>query len=376
MANFYRKTVQDFINDQTPEGGMTEIVPYTGIADRGIGGESGPLGWQLAFPYLQKQLYDFYGDKKIIEDCYPAFVRQIEFIQSKAINGLFHWDIGDHVALDPRAEVFSACAFYYEHLRLITAFARILNKEDEAEKYAAAAEALREAIIRKYLITGTGRMDNATQGAQVFALYYGLTPEPELSFQVLLDEYARHNWHISTGIFGCKMAFDILREKNRNDIAYRLVDQKDYPSWGYMLENGATTLWESWEYPENASSQNYLMFGSTEEWFYRTLLGINPAQPGFREIIIKPQPTAGLSWAKGSYHSVRGIIRSEWEIVNNIYRLYVEIPPNTTGTVYIKSKEGQMKDIPGQAKKTGYKDGYTIFEVPSGKYEFTTVTNL
>ncbi|MCD7975888.1 MAG: family 78 glycoside hydrolase catalytic domain, partial [Tannerellaceae bacterium] len=129
MANFYRKTIRDFINDQTPEGGMTGIAPYTGIADRGIGGESGSLGWQLAFPYLQKKLYEFYGDKQTIEISYPAFVKQMEFIQRQTIGELFHWDIGDHVAIDPRAEAFSACAFYYEHARLITEFAAILGKK-------------------------------------------------------------------------------------------------------------------------------------------------------------------------------------------------------------------------------------------------------
>lgn len=372
MANFYRKTVQDFINDQTPEGGMTEIVPYTGIADRGIGGESGPLGWQLAFPYLQKQLYDFYGDKQIIEHSYPAFVKQMEFIQSKTIEGLFHWDIGDHVAIDPRAEAFSACAFYYEHARLITEFATILGKTEDANHYKALCEEIKKAIIRKYLIPGTGRFDNATQGAQAFALYYGLSPEPELSFDVLLKEYERHNWHISTGIFSCKMAFDILRESNRNDIAYRLVNQRDYPGWGYMLAQGATTLWESWEYPENGSSQNHPMFGSTEEWFYRSLLGINPGKPGFKEIVIKPQPTGDLTWAKGSYQSIHGKITSDWRIVDGTYTLSIELPANTSGLVYVKTKKDAPVKTETGVKFLHWENGYAIYQVPSGRYDFHT----
>ena len=94
MAQFYRKTVKDFINDQSPAGGMPEIAPNTGIIINGIGDGSGPLGWQLAFPFLQKQLYDFYGDKRIIERSYDSFAKQIEFINSKTVDGLFHWDIG------------------------------------------------------------------------------------------------------------------------------------------------------------------------------------------------------------------------------------------------------------------------------------------
>jgi len=372
MGNFYRKTVQDFINDQTPEGGMTEIAPYTGIADRGLGGESGPLGWQLAFPYIQKQLYDFYGDKRIIYRAYPYFVKQMDFINSKAINGLFHWDIGDHVALDPRPEAFSACCFYYEHARLIAEFASILGKTDDAKKYNQLCENIRTAIVRKYYIPGTGRFDNATQSAQAFALYYGLSPDPEATMKVLLSEYERHNWHVATGIFGCKMAFDVLRQYNLNDVAYRVANQRDYPGWGFMLAGGATTLWESWEYPDNASSQNHPMFGSTEEWFYRSLLGINPAEPGFRKISIKPQPAGDLKWAKGSYSSIRGKIVSDWKIEGDTYTLSVEIPANTSAKVYVKTKDPDNVKSSGQVSYLGYENGYAVYEVSSGKYVFSS----
>jgi len=110
---------------------------------------------------------------------------------SKAINGLFHWDIGDHVALDPRPEAFSACCFYYEHARLIAEFASILGKTDDAKKYNQLCENTRTAIVRKYYIPGTGRFDNATQSAQAFALYYGLSPDTVATMKVLLSEYER-----------------------------------------------------------------------------------------------------------------------------------------------------------------------------------------
>ena len=370
MGNFYRKTVRDFINDQRPEGGMTEIAPHTGIALNSIGDGSGPLGWQLAFPYTQKQLYDFYGDIRIIENSYPAFVKQMEFINSKAIDGLFHWDIGDHVALDPRAEAFSACTFYYEHARLITQFANILGKTEDARKYEALCARIKNAIVRKYYIPNTGRFDNATQAAQAFALYYGLSPDPKASLDVLMKEYERHDWHVATGIFACKMAFDVLRETNNNETAYRVANQRDYPGWGHMVAEGATTLWESWDYPDNGSSQNHPMFGSTEEWFYRSLLGINAAKPGFKEIIIKPQPAGDLKWAKGSYQSIRGMIVSDWMIEDDTYTLYVEIPANTTALVYIQTANpGKVKSDP-LAAYVEYLDGYAIYKVPSGKYVF------
>jgi alpha-L-rhamnosidase len=177
MANFYRKAVNDFANEQRSEGGITEIAPFTGIADRGYGNESGPLGWQLAFPFLQKQLYDFYGDKQIIAENYNAFKKQLAFLASKAIEGMFYWDISDHEALDAKPEAFSASCFYYHHLLLAAEFAGILNNKEDAERFTKQAQRLRNDLSEKFLVKGTGRFDNATQSAQSFSLWYGITPE-------------------------------------------------------------------------------------------------------------------------------------------------------------------------------------------------------
>ncbi|MEO6455897.1 MAG: family 78 glycoside hydrolase catalytic domain [Ginsengibacter sp.] len=375
MANFYKKTIQDFANDQQPDGALTEIAPYTGIADRGYGGESGPLGWQLAFCFLQKKLYEHYGDKRIIEEQYPVFKRQMAFLQSKAIQGLFHWDIGDHEALDPRAEAFSAACFYYHHALLAIEFAGILNYKQDSIKYAGLAKNIKEAIVKKYLVPNTGRFDNATQAAQIFALWYNISPEKEKTFEVLMQEYARHNWHLSTGIFSTMMMFDILREIDKNDIAYTIADQKDFPGWGYMLANEATTLWESWTKPVS-SSMNHPMFGSIDEWFYKSLLGINAESPGFRKIIIKPQP-AGLTSAKGSYRSIYGEIKSEWIKDSLMFQLKVTIPVNTAAEIWLPAKENNIITESGNTefKSAGlqlikFEKGYAVIAVGSGEYDF------
>lgn len=380
MHTFYSKTVQDFANEQQPDGGITEIAPYTGIADRGVGGESGPLGWQLAFPYTQKRLYEFYGDKRIIEQHYPAFVKQMEFLQSKAINGLFHWDISDHVAIDPRPEAFTAAAFYYHHALLATEFAGILGKVDDSVKYQTLSQQIKKDIVSKYLVPNTGRFDNATQSAQLFALWYKLSPEKEKTFKVLMDEFERHQWHVSSGIFGVMMMFDVLRENNQNEIAYRIANQKDFPGWAYMLSKGATTLWESWEYPENASSQNHPMFGSLDEWFYRSLLGINPEAPGFRKIKIRPQPAGDLTWAKGSYQSVNGEIKSSWRKEGNKFTLLVSIPPNTRADIWIPGNEqskitedGKILTNDKNKKAIRFAEHCAVFSVGSGEYAFESI---
>src|SRR5690606_14464968 len=207
MVNFYAKTVRDFANDQQPDGGITEIAPYTGIHDRGYGWHSGPMGWQLGFTLLQKHLYDLYGDNRIIEDHYNTVIRQMHFLQAHAIQGLYHWDISDHEAIDPRPEAFTAAAFYYHHALLAAAFAGILERDDDSTRYSQLAARTKSAIVRKYLGPGTGRFDSATQSERLFAVWYGLSPEEELAFEVLVDEFKRHNWRGSSGIFGNKMMY-------------------------------------------------------------------------------------------------------------------------------------------------------------------------
>ena len=374
MANFYRKAVTDFANEQRPQGGITEIAPFTGIADRGYGDESGPLGWQLAFPYLQKQLYDYYGDKRIIADNYDALKKQLDFLQSKAQNdGLFYWDIGDHEALDTKADAFSASAFYYHHLMLAANFAGILHLQTDSIQFADRALRVKNTITRKYLVKGTGRFDNGTQAAQIFALWYGLSSEKENSIKALMDEFARHNWHLSTGIFSTKMMFDVLRENNLNEIAYRIANQRDYPGWGNMIQNGATTLWESWKYPGTGASLNHPMFGSIEEWFYRSLLGINTASNAFEKIIIRPQPVGDLKWAKGTYESVRGRISSEWKKDQGGFNLKVSIPANTTAEIWLPSPENAAITETGKpVTASRYENGYAIVNIGSGDYSFLT----
>ena len=373
MANFYKKTVNDYANEQQPDGGITEIAPFTGIADRGYGGFSGPLGWELAFPYVQKQLYDMYADKRIIENNYEAFKKQLAFLESKAKDNIFYWDISDHEAIDPKPEALTATAFYYQHVILGATFAGILGKQDDSIKYSKLAAKIKSSLIAKFLVPGTGRFDNGTQSAQLFALWYGLSPEKENSMKVLLSEFERHNWHVATGIFSTKMLFDVLRENDMNEEACRIAQQKDFPGWMNMLNHGATTLWEAWRDPGTLYSANHPMFGSIDEWFYRSLLGINAASPGFKKIIIKPQPAGNITWAKGNYQSVMGNIKSDWKKDNNHFSLKVSIPVNTSAVIFIPAKENAgitENNIP--AKISRYEKGYAVVEVGSGDYVFST----
>lgn len=376
MENFYRKAVNDYANDQRPSGGMTETAPFNGIADQGLGENSGPVGWQLAFGYMQKRLYEFYGDIRTIEQFYPTFARQVEFLRSKAEEHIIDRCINDHESLEERIPALFATAHYYHHVILLAEFAGLTNRKNDATTYTRLAEEIKQSFIKKFLQPGTGKVGNQTQGAQAFALYYHLLPEneKEAAFHILLKAIEERDGHIAAGIFGVPAILEVLRRNDRNDIAYKMVNKRTFPGWGHMIESGATTVWETWKYSDNVYSHNHPMFGSVGEWFYQALLGINPAAPGFKRIIIKPQPTADLTWAKGSFHSIYGEIISDWTKTESTFTLKVSIPANTTAKIYLPStKASSIKEDGKPVDRSGIQvEGrYSCLDVKSGNYIFS-----
>ena len=379
MENFYRKAIHDYANDQRPSGGMTETAPYNGIADNGLGEGSGPIGWQLAFAYMQKQLYEYYGDLGTIRNYYPTLLKQVEFLRSQAKENLIETCINDHESLEPRIPALFATAHYYHHVQLLSEFATLLGKREEAKTYTTLAGEIRDAFIKNFVHSRDGKVGNETQSAQAFALYYNLLPETEkeAAFDGLLRAIEKQGGHIASGIFGVPAILNVLREYNRNDIAYKMVTEKTFPGWGHMLVSGATTLWETWKYSDNVYSHNHPMFGSVGEWMYQSLGGINATAPGFSEFMIKPQPAGDLNWVNCRYNSVNGEIVSNWKSENGTFTLQVQVPVNTKATVCIPASQSAkiresgkpVSEVKG-IEPLGYKEGYAWFKVGSGNYTF------
>lgn len=380
MSNFYRKVVQDFVNDVRPNGGMPEIAPNMGINGESMGGETGSPGWQLAFPYGIKVLYDYYGDLTSVEKNYETLKKQVDFMHSVTPNHIVEKCISDHASIDPKPVALSATAFYYHHVIILAEFAKLLDKADDFEKYANLASEINKKFISNFLKPGTGIFDSGTQAAQLITLYYDLLPENEKEAaidQLLLEIFNKHKGHLSTGIFATKFMFDFFREENRNDVSYTVANQHDFPGWGNMIANGATTFYENWVYPDTVDSQNHPMFGSISEWFYRSLLGINSTSPGFRSFEIKPQPAGDLTWAKGYYDAVVGRISSDWKIEGTHFILNVTIPANTKATIYVPAltktevlENGKSAKVSSGLKYIEHRDGYAVFEAVSGSYSF------
>ncbi len=382
MSSFYRKVVQDFANDARPNGGMSECAPNNGINDQSMGGETGSPGWQLAFPFGIKVLYDYYGDRQTIEKQYDILKKQVDFMHSVTPGHIVENCISDHESIDKKPVSLSATAFYYHHLIILKDFAILLNKMDDIKKYALLANDIKAAYIKTFLKPGTGTFDSGTQAAQLISFYYDLVPESEKKAainQLMLEIFNKHKGHLSTGIFATKFMFDLFRGINRNDVSYTVANQRSFPGWGNMLQKGATTFHESWAYQDTVGSQNHPMFGSISEWFYRSLLGINSTAPGFTQIEIKPQPAGDLTWAKGHYDAMVGRIVSDWKIEGRNFYLDVSIPANTKATIYIPSKsKGKILESGRDALNAKglifkeFKDGYAVFSATSGRYSFVS----
>ena len=390
MSSFYQKSVRDFERDALPNGAMTECAPNIGINGRGIEPGTGPVGWTLAHPFILYQLYKYYGNIEIVKEQYPALKKLVDFYNERTPEYLILDCIGDHNSVDERPRPVSAASAYYHHVIILVELAKLLGKTDDVEKYRQLAEHIKQAFIEKLVDKDSGKVYSGYQASQVFALYYDLLPREvrqkafsRLEDQILLERQG----HLTTGIFSTKMMLNYLSDQNRDDLSFIMLNQKEFPGYGYMIDNGATTLWENWDNKKH-DSKNHPMFGSVSEWFYKSLLGIQQAEKSvaFSNIVIKPSVVGDLTWAKGSYHSVRGRISSSWWRFGDDIHLTVEIPANTTATVYLPTLGNNFPDIfegNYQLVKKGEKrdniDGviferlerdFAICSVKSGKYRF------
>ena len=390
MSTFYQKSLRDFSNDALPSGALTEVAPNIGVNERGIEKGTGPVGWTLAHPFLLYQLYKYYGNIEIVKEQYPVLKKLVDFYNERTPGFLILDCIGDHNSVDLRPTPVSAASAWYHHVKLITELARILGKEEDVKKYQELSENIKKAFIEKFVNKETGVVYTGTEGSQVFALYYDLLPSDvkKKSFNQLADQILNVNkGHLMTGIFSTKMMLNYLSDQDRNDLSFLMLNQKEYPGYGYMIANGATTLWENWALKIH-ESLNHPMFGSVSEWFYKSVLGIQQSDKSvaYNDIIIKPSVVGDLTWAKGSYYSVRGKISSSWWKFGNDFYLEITIPVNTKATVYLPVFENSKPDIfegdsqlvsqgdkieTGQPVKMLQLDSErAVFSIGSGTYHF------
>ncbi|MBP8802692.1 MAG: family 78 glycoside hydrolase catalytic domain [Kiritimatiellae bacterium] len=341
MRTFYAKTIQDFADEAAQDGWFTETAPYVGIADRGFGGRSGPIGWTVGVPVMMRDLYRYYGDREVVARHYEACARYLELVKSKCPDLIVPRCIGDHEALEKAPEPLTATAHFYQWARLVADFAAILGKPEEAKKFDALADDIRAAFQKKFVVGG--KVGQGRQGEQAFGLYHRLIPEADrpAALEMLRKDIEAHDGALTTGIFGTKYLLDVLSTEGLEEWAGKLAVRREFPSWGYMLDNGATTLWETWKPSDNTYSQNHPMFGSVDEWMMKHVLGIEVPDDavGCNKVMIRPKPVAGLTWARGSYDTPHGPLRVDWKLDADQMKLTVEVPDGVCARVWLAAEK-------------------------------------
>jgi alpha-L-rhamnosidase len=349
----------------------------------------GAPAWGDAGVIVPWTIYRIYDDTRIVERHYDAMARWMEYLheanpdlirKNRMGNNYGDWlsPKGDHT---PKHLL--ATAYWAYDAKLMAEMAEATGRNEDASKYRDLNERIK-AAFQDAFVSSDGRVEGDTQTCYLLALHMELLPEELRSAAAdhLVRTIEREDWHLSTGFVGVGYLCPVLTEAGYTDVAYRLLGNETYPSWGYTIKNGATTIWERWDgwteagfQSPNMNSFNHYSLGSVGEWLYRYVAGIDLVAPGYGHILIRPRPGGGLTRASGEYDSVRGRISSSWKIEDDRFVLETLIPPNTTATVHVPSTDdvsegGRPVDEADGVEFLRAGEGETVLSVGSGRYEF------
>lgn len=390
-ALFYSNFADDIQDTQDVKGAIADTAPWKyGSRPADPVDESYLLtGWLL---------YQQYGDIDILRRHYDGYRAWVEYLRSRSSNNLI--DYGYYGDWSPPAafsepggsaeskftpRLFMSEGYYYYALRLLSQMASVIGKPDDAKHYQQLSNQVIKAFNEKYWDGLKGGYASNNQASDSFGLYLGSVPAGNEGRAVenLEKDVEEHGWHLTTGNLCTKYLLEMLAEHGKADTAFRIATQRTYPSWGYMIDNGATTLWERWEMLSGTgmNSHNHPMMGSVSSWFYKYLAGINPDPlgPGFKRSIIHPYIVSGLDWVKATHQTMYGLIAVDWEKHSDIVNLSVTVPVNTTATVFVPSTKSGKILVDGKpaAKALGVhllrtESKAQVFEVTSGTYNFVS----
>jgi alpha-L-rhamnosidase len=353
VAPFYEKWMQDIADSQKASGSIPDVAPtYWAIYNDDV-------TWPATFFLVHEMLWNHYGDRRAIERDYPAMRLWMEHMSVKYLkDGLMPKDTyGDWCVPPEKAAlihsedparrtdpVLIGTAYFYHLLRLMTHFAPLAGHPEHAAGYAATAAQMREAFNRKFLHAGEGYYSNGTQTSSVLALQFGLVPEEQRSAVLghLVRKIASESrGHVGVGLLGAQWITRLLSEEGRTDVALGMATQRDYPSWGYMTDHGATTIWELWNGntadPAMNSGNHVMLVGDLGAWMYGYLGGLlpDPERPAFEHAIIRPRIVPGLDFVRASHRSPYGLYRTAWKRQGKEVVLEVTVPPNASATVQL-----------------------------------------
>jgi alpha-L-rhamnosidase len=397
VSGFFAKWLADVAADQHANGAVPWVIPD--VIGRTNPNLAASAGWSDVAVIVPWNVYQAYGDTSVLSRQYASMRAWVEYERAQAGEGFlwtkgFHF--GDWLAFQTtRADYpgattdkdLIATAYFAHSADLLARAASVLGRENDARNYRALFEHVRAAFEREY-VTSTARLTSNTQTAYVLALDFDLLPDalrPPAAQR--LAEDVRRMGHLTTGFLGTPALTRMLSENGYLDDAYKLLLNEDYPSWLYEVKQGATTVWERWDgqKPDSTfeepsmNSFNHYAYGAVGDWMYRVVAGLNsdPAEPGYKHIIVRPQPGGGFTYASAALMTPYGETASGWKLDGNRFRLTVRVPANSHATVYLPGatleqvREGSspLGSTAGIRESAQVGDIVRV-ELGSGNYEF------
>jgi len=384
VSSFFTKWLVDLEDTQDHDGIFADVAPLKVAMWKGssVYADAG-----IICPWT---LYEVYNDRQLIEKYYPAMKKWVEYLKKDNTNYLRPANgYGDWLSMDADTpkDLINTAYFAYSS-RLLSKMALAIGKNADSSKYEELFQQIKKAFNGAY-VSEDGHVKGNTQTGYVLALWFDLLPPAKrsLASRYLVNDIKNRNYHISTGFVGLGYLLPTLTACGYTDVAYSLLTQDTFPSWGYCIEQGATTIWERWDGWTEASgfqdpgmnSFNHYALGSVGRWLYSTIGGIDVVSPGYKSILIHPQPGGDLTYAQTKFYSIHGLIKSYWRIEDNTFYLSVTIPANTFATVYIPAKEAddvtENKKCASQAEGVKFlrmDNGFAVYGVDSGTYDFST----
>jgi len=382
LYSLYQKAIRDMIEAQTSEGLVPDIapeyVPFTG------GFRDSPE-WGNAAVILPWMLWEWYGDRSILDEALPMMKKYVDYLGTKATDHIVSHGLGDWFDYGPKSpgeaqltpKALTATAIYYYDLHLISKMLRICNKHEDAEKLEALAGKVKLAFNEKFFDSKTKIYSTGSQTAMAMPLCVGLVEEGNKKevLKNLTSTISHSGNDLTAGDVGFHFLVKALEEGGASQLLFNMNFRNDVPGYGFQLKKGATALTESWPALEQVSN-NHLMLGHLMEWFYTGLGGIKqePGSVAFKNIVIRPEIVGDISQVKASYLSPYGRIRSEWTREKNSLVMLVEIPSNSTASVYFPVKaEGDVTENGKSVVLSKSADGKYFCRIGSGSYTFKMI---
>ena len=389
-AGFLQSWLADLAAEQTDAGG---IVPFF-VPSLGVLPDSPAAAWGDAAAIVPWVLYQRYGDKQILATQFASMCAWVDRV-ADAAGPTFIWDKGMQFGdwLDPKAPpdkpgdartpaYVVATAYFARSADLVAQAADVLGRTDAAAHYHALAAAVRAAFAATF-VTPAGRVIGDATTAYALALQFALLPTAEQRRHAAkrLAELVRSSgYRISTGFVGTPLVCDALCDGGETTAAYRLLMQRERPSWLYPVTMGATTIWERWDSmlpdgsinPGEMTSFNHYALGAVADWLHRTVAGLAPAAPGYRRIEIRPVPGGGLTHAAARHVTPYGLAACAWRIEDSldgpVITVEVEVPANTTASVHLPGDAGETLEVGAGRYSWAY-----AFETPVTVYPALTL---